>query len=192
MSSPRPVTPNSSVGTMPLTPFVILGTFWAAIVLTWLAWAAGFLAARLSGRPAGPPFGQDFVVAVLHGRWEVAYPGLDRLLVAVLFAALVTGIAAPLVGSALWWAAHRGRTDDPLPSLARVGEVAGLAPAGAEARARTLRPGLIGRRLQPADVGLPIGVLRLPRGRVGPMLRASWEDGILAVMGPREPVRMSV
>jgi type IV secretory pathway TraG/TraD family ATPase VirD4 len=63
--------------------------------------------------------------------------------------------------------------------------VAGLAPAGAETRARTLRPGLADRPLRPADVGLPLGTLQLSRGRRGPFLRASWEDGILAVMGPR-------
>ncbi|MFI5843887.1 type IV secretory system conjugative DNA transfer family protein [Catenuloplanes sp. NPDC051500] len=181
----RPVTPRSSAGTVPLTPFVVLGAFWTAIVLAWLAWAAGWLTARLSGRPGGPGFGQEFVIAVLHGRWEIAYPHLNLLSITVLFALLAAAVVVPAVGVWVWWQTRRGHADDPLPSLARADDVAGLAPAGAEARARTLRPGLAGQQVQPAHVGLVLGTLQLPGGRRGPVLRASWEDGILAVMGPR-------
>ncbi|WP_051799946.1 type IV secretory system conjugative DNA transfer family protein [Catenuloplanes japonicus] len=169
---------------MPLTPFVLLGACWTGIVLVWLAWAAGRLTAWVSGRPAGPAFGQGFIVAVLHSQWETAYPGINRAVVAGVFAALVAVLLVPLTGGWVWWQARRGRADDPLPSLAHTREVAGLAPAGAAARAKDLRPGLAGKPLQPADIGLPLGVLQLPGGD-GPLLRASWEDGILAVMGPR-------
>ena len=54
--SQHPVQPRSAAGTVPLAPFVILGVAWTAIVVAWLAWAAGRIAAAIVGVPAGPGF----------------------------------------------------------------------------------------------------------------------------------------
>jgi hypothetical protein len=89
------------------------------------------------------------------------------------------------------WERRRTHAGDPLPSLARPHEVAELTPAGVTRRARQLRPSLAdvpAKQLKPADTGLTLGTMLLPgrgQGRPGPRLRASWEDGLLAVMGPR-------
>jgi hypothetical protein len=185
--SQHPVQPRSSAGTMPLTPFVLLGAVWAAIGLCWLAWAAGALSAGLTGHPDGPGFGAGFVTDLLRGRWPVLYPHVNHGLVALVYAVLVCAAAGPVIAGWIIWERRRTHAGDPLPSLARPHEVADLTPAGVTKRARQLRPSLAGtplKRLAPADTGLALGTMLLP-GRRGPVLRASWEDGVLAVMGPR-------
>ncbi len=67
-----------------------------------------------------------------------------------------------------------------LRSLATAKELAPLTPPGALASARRLRPGLE-EQPDPAETGLALGALR-PKGTV---LRASWEDVLVAVMAPR-------
>ena len=185
--SQHPVQPRSSAGTMPLTPFVVLGAFWAAIALTWLAWAAGALTAAATGQPAGPGFSGDFAGGLLHGEFARLYPHVNRTLVGVVFTVLLVAAAAPVVTGWIIWERRRTHAGDPLPSLARPHEVADLTPAGVTKRALQLRPSLAGipvKKLPPNDIGVHLGTMMLP-GRRGPVLRASWEDGVLAVMGPR-------
>src|SRR5439155_20383460 len=134
--SQHPVQPRSSAGTMPLTPFVLLGALWAAVALTWLAWFAGRLTAWLTDHPAGPRFGSQFVIDVVHGRWDVVYPHLNHLLVAVVYGVLVVAAGGPVVGGWIVWELRRTHAGDPLPSLARPSEVADLTPAGITHRAR--------------------------------------------------------
>jgi type IV secretory pathway TraG/TraD family ATPase VirD4 len=172
---------------MPLTPFVLLGVAWGAIVLAWLAWAAGATAAALTGRAGGPGFGGRFVTDLAHGQWSVLYPHVNHTLVAAVFAVFVALAAAPVTAGWIVWERRRTHAGDPLPSLARPHEVGELTPAGVTKRARQLRPSLAdkpAKQLTPADTGLALGTMLLP-GRRGPQLRASWEDGVLAVMGPR-------
>jgi len=52
--SQHPVQPRSSAGTMPLTPFVLLGAVWGVIVLAWLAWAWGAVGLLLTAAAALP------------------------------------------------------------------------------------------------------------------------------------------
>jgi type IV secretory pathway TraG/TraD family ATPase VirD4 len=185
--SQHPVQPRSSADTMPLTPFVLLGALWGAIALAWLAWAAGALTAALTGHRDGPGFGTGFVTDLLAGHWAVLYPHVSHGLVAAVYAVLVAAVATPVIGGWIAWERRRTHAGDALPSLARPNEVADLTPAGVTKRARQLRPSLDGvpdKRLAPADTGLALGTMLLP-GRRGPLLRASWEDGVLAVMGPR-------
>src|SRR2546430_17658420 len=93
--SQHPVQPRSSAGTMPLTPFVLLGGVWGVIVLAWLAWAAGATVAALTGRPGGPGFGGRFVLALAHGQWSVLYPNVNHVLVAGGDGLVVPGAPAP-------------------------------------------------------------------------------------------------
>jgi hypothetical protein len=67
-----------------------------------------------------------------------------------------------------------------LRSLATPLEVFALTPRGVEEAARRLRKG-IGERPLPKDISVTLGRLE-PRG---PVLRASWEDVVVAVMAPR-------
>ena len=172
---------------MPLTPFALLGLMWGIIALAWLTWVAGATTAALAGRPGGPGFGAGFVVDLAHGRWNLLYPHVNHTLVAVVYGVFVAFAAAPVVAGWMVWERRRTHAGDPLPSLARPRDVADLTPAGVTARARQLRPSLAGipaKQLKPMDIGLALGTMLLP-GRRGPRLRASWEDGVLAVMGPR-------
>jgi type IV secretory pathway TraG/TraD family ATPase VirD4 len=185
--SQHPVQPQSSAGTMPLTPFVLLALAWGAIALAWLAWAAGAVTAAISGRPGGPGFGSRFVVDLAHGRWSDLYPYVNHVLVAAAYGLLVVVAVAPVAAGWVVWERRRTHASDPLPSLARPRDVVDLTPAGVTKRARQLRPSLAdipAKQLKPADIGLALGTMMLP-GRRGPRLRASWEDGVLAVMGPR-------
>jgi len=186
--SQHPVQPRSAAGTVPLAPFVLLGALWGAMALSWLAWFAGWVCAWVTGRVAGPGFGGQFVTDVVSGRWDVAYPGLNHPLVAAVYGVLVAVAVVPVVAGWIVWERRRGHAGDPLPSLARPSEVADLTPAGVTKRARQLRPSLgdvPDKQLRPADIGLVLGTMLLAGRRRGPLLRASWEDGILAVMGPR-------
>ncbi|NNJ62245.1 MAG: type IV secretory system conjugative DNA transfer family protein [Dactylosporangium sp.] len=172
---------------MSLTPFVLLAACWGFLAVTWLAWAAGRLAAAFTGAEPGPDWGSGFVTDLLHGQWSLAYPHTNHTVVAVAFTTLLLLAAAPVVSGWILWQRRRTHAGDALPSLARPREVSDLAPAGVTARARQLRPSLAGlpsKRIAPADTGIALGTMRLP-GRAGPLLRASWEDGVLAIMGPR-------
>ncbi|GAA1575798.1 hypothetical protein GCM10009827_117120 [Dactylosporangium maewongense] len=186
--SQQPVQPRASAGAIPLTPFVVLGAAWGAIGVTWLAWAAGALTATVTGGRTGPGYGAAFVTALLHGRWKVMYPDVNRMAVGVVFGLFLAMAAAPVIVGWVWWERHRTQADDPLPSLARPHEVADLTPAGVTKRALQLRPSLAGtpaNDLPAAQTGLALGTMQRPHGRFGPQLRASWEDGIVAIMGPR-------
>ncbi|SHN19523.1 Type IV secretory pathway, VirD4 component, TraG/TraD family ATPase [Cryptosporangium aurantiacum] len=128
----------------------------------------------------------------MNGEWSLAYPGIPLAAVAGVFGALLISVTAPVVICIAWWSGRLGRADDALPSLARLHDVVGLTPAAVTARARQLRPML--SRLPPEDIapdatGLALGSLRRSRLLLGPadgpVLRASWEDGVLALMGPR-------
>src|SRR5439155_5939918 len=112
--SQHPVQPRSSAGTMPLTPFVLLGAMWGAIVLAWLAWAAGATTAALTGRPGGPGFGGRFVVTLAHGQWSVLYPNVNHVVVAVVYGLFVAGAAAPVVAGWIVWERRRTHAGDPL------------------------------------------------------------------------------
>ena len=111
------------------------------------------------------------------------WPSVPAGLVWGLIVAGIVLVAGLVVG--LWLKVTGGpRAGDPLRSLATARAVIGLAPDGAAARARQLRPSLLAlkaRNLHPDDVGVALGRL-LPGG---PVLRASWEDVLLAVMAPR-------
>ncbi len=167
--SQHPVQPQSSAGTMPLTPFVLLGAVWGAIVLTWLAWAAGATTAALTGRPGGPGFGGRFVVTLAHGQWSVLYPNVNRVVVAVVYGVFVAVAAVPVVAGWIVWERRRTHAGDPLPSLARPHEVAELTPAGVTKRARQLRPSLAdtpGKQLRwPPPTGPTCGPPRTRRGQ---------------------------
>ncbi|WP_327009727.1 TraM recognition domain-containing protein [Dactylosporangium sp. NBC_01737] len=186
--SQQPVQPRASAGTMPLTPFVVLGAAWGAIALTWLAWAAGALTAVVTGGHPGPGYGSEFVTGMLHGRWRLLYPDVNHPVVGVVFGLFLVVAVAPVIAGWVWWERRRTEADDPLPSLARPHEVADLTPAGVTKRALQLRPSLAGtpaNELPAAQTGLALGTMQRPHRRFGPQLRASWEDGIVAIMGPR-------
>lgn len=186
----EPVHPRGHAGGYPLTPWILLGTLTAGTGLAWLAWAAGRLTAWVTGTPrTGPGFGDQFLAALLRGRWEVIWPGQPPALVGAVWLALAAAVLVPACWGWAWWRARRPQAGDPLPSLARAADVAELHPHAAARRARRLRPSLASartRRLPPAQVGVPVGRLITPgRRRRGLVLHASWEDVLLAVMAPR-------
>jgi hypothetical protein len=126
------------------------------------------------------PSAQTVVFVVLW--WMLAPVGLawfaglahGGLAVAVYGAAVVL-VVAGWVG----WTRRRVHDGD---------EVADLTSARATTLARQLRPSLVDvpdGQLRPADTGLAVGTLLLARGRRGPLLRVSWQDGVLAVLGPQ-------
>jgi hypothetical protein len=118
----------------------------------------------------GPVNGRPDWVGPAGLVWEIAIAGL------VLPGALVIMVWLKVTASS--------SSGGPLRSLAAASAVAGLAPKGASARARQLRPSLAGvkaKNLNLDDVGVALGRLL----HNGPVLRATWEDVLLAVMAPR-------
>ena len=166
--------------------WVLLAAAWGLAGLAWLAWAAARLAAALAGGRV-LPFGVRWVTAVLHGRTAQAWPGTPTSLVAVTGAVLAAVLAA--AGFTAWRIIARrlSQPGDPVAALSRDRSIRQLARAPAAGQGIRLRPSLAGARpgrLAPADIGLVLGRLKQPGGN-GPDLYASWEDTLLAFMGPR-------
>jgi hypothetical protein len=184
----HPVHPRGNAGGYPLAPWILLGSLTVATGLSWLAWAAGHLTARLTSEPApSRSYGSDFIGALLRGQWDTVWPGLAPATVAIVYAGLVAAATVPACVCWAWWRSRRPRAGDPLPSLARAADIADLTPAAVAKRAQRLRPSLAGakpRTLPPAATGVPVGKLVAATGP-RPVLRSSWEDVLLAIMAPR-------
>jgi hypothetical protein len=165
----------------------LIAACWGLVGLMWLAWAAARLAALVSGRGHVPPFGVQWAFTLAHGHTMRAWPGVPTLLVAAtgsVFAAVMA------TGALIAWRAVSRRTTrpgDPVAALSRDASVRHLAQSQAAEHSIRLRPSLAGvrpGRLARADVGLLLGRLKQPGGN-GPDLFTSWEDTVLAFMGPR-------
>lgn len=177
--------PRVGIGHDVTLPFGILAVCWLPVGVAGLVWVAGHLASWLSGSGwTGPAFGVDFVVGLVRpGVLERFWPGVPATGVWVVTAVLVAAVVAPVL--ALARRRRPAAPADPLPSLASERDLAMLAPRAAADRARRLRPSLATKAdVTGAEIGVPLGRLKTSR-RIGPELRASWEDVILAVMAPR-------
>ena len=159
---------------------------WGLVALAWLAWAAARVAAAAGGGHV-PPFGARWVSAPSARPYR---PGLARRPHAprrrcrAVFAGVPGAIAV-----ATWRAVSRRATrpGDPVAALSRNQAVRRLAQARPPSRAIRLRPSLAGASpggWHRADIGLLLGRLKQPGGH-GPDLFTSWEDTVLAFMGPR-------
>jgi type IV secretory pathway TraG/TraD family ATPase VirD4 len=166
--------------------WTLIGVAWGIIGLAWLVWASARVAASLHGAHI-PAFSARWVLAVVHGRTRQAWPGTPTLLVAV-----IAGVAAAVLAVAItgvWRVISRRITKpgDPVAALSQDRSIRQLAPVPAAAQSIRLRPSLAGARpasLAPADIGLLLGRLKQPGGN-GPDLLSSWEETVLAFMGPR-------
>jgi len=173
--------------------WTLLAAAWGIIGLAWLAWAAARLAAALAGGHV-PPFGTRWASALAQGHTGQAWPGTPTPLVAVTGGVLVALLAAVAVIAWRVISRHMNRPGDPVAALSRDPSIRQLAQAPAAEASIRLRPSLAGGRpgsLAPADIGLLLGRLRQPGGN-GPDLYTSWEDTVLAFMGPRSGKTTSV
>lgn len=166
---------------------ILTGLIWALAAISWLAWAAARLAAVIAGHGHVMPFGAGWITALARGRTAVAWPGTPTSLVAAIGAAM-TAVAAAVTVTAVRLVSRRlTRPGDPVATLSRDRSVRRLATGPAARTSIRLRPSLAGTRprdLHPDDTGLLLGRLKQPGGD-GPDLWASWEDTVLAFMGPR-------
>ena len=123
----------------------------------------------------------------MHGRTAQAWPSTPTPLVAVTGAVIAAALAAVTVIAWRIIARRSTKPGDPVAALSRDRSIRQLAHAPAAEQGIRLRPSLAGARpgsLAPADIGLLLGRLQQPGGD-GPDLYASWEDTLLAFMGPR-------
>jgi type IV secretory pathway TraG/TraD family ATPase VirD4 len=167
--------------------WLLVAIIWGVIGVAWLTWAAAWLSAVLAGgRGHVLPFGAGWAFALVHGRTERAWPGIPTPLVAVIGGILGTVIAA--IAVVVWRVIARRitRPGDPVAALSQDRSIRQLENAQAAASAIRLRPSLAARLggPGPSDIGLLLGRLRQPGGH-GPDLFTSWEDTLLAFMGPR-------
>lgn len=165
----------------------LIAMCWGLAALAWLAWVAARLAAMAAGRGHVPPFGAGWASALVHGRTAQAWPGVPTPLVVITGSVLAGLLAAAAVIT--WRVASRRVTPpgDPVAALSRNESVRRLAQHTAAEQAIRLRPSLQGARpgrLAEADIGLLLGRLKQPDGN-GPDLFTTWEDTVVAFMGPR-------
>jgi type IV secretory pathway TraG/TraD family ATPase VirD4 len=144
-----------------------------------VVWLAGSLLWWAIGHRAGPGLGE--VVRALAGGGDLPalWPGLPVPAVLTFAGLMLLAVAAAcVVAVRRWLDAHPPRV-----GYARAGQFAELLPGRVgRAKARCLRSTLRTRgRVLPQDLGVPLGRLR-PHG---PILRASWEDVVLAICAPR-------
>jgi type IV secretory pathway TraG/TraD family ATPase VirD4 len=186
MMSMRPVEPRGNAGGA-TTPWVILGLCWGALALVWLGWAAGRIAAAVTGHPGGPGFGTEFLQRLLRADWARLWPGVSPTVVAVVYGLLVVAATAVVTVGVAVWERHRPDAQDPLPALAGRTEIKPLTLPDVAAKARRLRPSLTDvavTDVDPEAAGVLLGSHRRRRG-TGPRMYAGWEDVLLAIMAPR-------
>lgn len=183
----RALGPRVGMGSELAMPLTVLGLCWAPVAACGAIWLAGGAASALTGHGwSTPNFDLAFARTVLTAGVAPLWPGVS----AVLIWSLTTVLGFLVLAPAAIYAVRRLRaapSGDPVGSLAGPADLKALTPDGVTDRARRLRSSLEAvpaRQLRPADTGLALGRLRTRRGR-GPVLRASWEDVVLAVMAPR-------
>jgi type IV secretory pathway TraG/TraD family ATPase VirD4 len=146
---------------------------------TVVLWAAGLIVTTVT-RTGGTPNPVDLVRIVSDGGdLHAVWPGVQFPVVLTVTALLLTGMfAAVVIGLGRWQAAFPPRV-----GYAGAGQFADLLPGRAGlAKGRRLRRSLPTRgRIAASELGVPLGRLR----RRGPVLRASWEDVVLAICAPR-------
>jgi type IV secretory pathway TraG/TraD family ATPase VirD4 len=166
--------------------WALIAVFWGVVGVAWLAWGAAWLAAAMAGGRV-LPFGTQWASAVVHGRTGQAWPGTPAPLVAVTGVLLGGALGAVVV---IVWRTVARRTSqpgDPVAALSRDRSIRQLAQAETAKTAIRLRPSLAGSRpgsLPSSEIGLGLGRLQQPHAK-GPALFATWEDTVLAFMGPR-------
>ncbi len=166
--------------------WMLLAAAWGLAGLAWLAWATARVTAALAGGRV-PPFGVRWLSALVHGRTAQAWPGTPTPLVGAAGAVVAAALAATAVTAWRIIARRITQPGDPVAALSADRSVRQLAQAQSAGTAVRLRPSLAGARpgsLPPAETGLLLGRLKQPGGN-GPDLLASWEDTVLAFMGPR-------
>ncbi|MUL42917.1 type IV secretory system conjugative DNA transfer family protein [Streptomonospora sp. PA3] len=169
-------------------PLLVVLALWGVVGLVGLVWVAAWLAALVTPGEVAP-FSARWVLWLVTGDTARAWPGTPTPVVAAFCAAMAAGLG---------WAGRRGlvalRTrlgseGDPVAVLnvgnEDVGELS--RPAAAQKALRLRKTTLSGphKALGERDVGLTLGEVKMPNGRSGPRLFASWEDTVLAYMAPR-------
>jgi type IV secretory pathway TraG/TraD family ATPase VirD4 len=167
--------------------WLLITVCWGLAALAWLAWAAARLTALATGRGHVLPFSAQWASALVHGRASQAWPGVPTALVVITGCVLLGFLVAAVVIA--WRVASRRvtRPGDPVAALSRDESVRRLARRRAAGQSIRLRPSLAGTRpgrVASDEVGLLLGRLKQPGGN-GPDLFTSWEDTVLAFMGPR-------
>ena len=166
--TPQPAAPTGP----PTVVLVALAGILAALGGLWVAVAA---AAAVAGQP--PP-DNPVVLSLQLATGERAWPGTVATLVAAgEFAAAAVLLTAGLAITTRL-RRRRSRIDHTVRSLAQPGELSGLTPRDAAARAARLAPALAG---DPATHGPLHG--HTIAGNVA--LRSSWEDVKIVIAGPR-------
>lgn len=166
--------------------WVVLLIGWGLAAVSWLAWLAARIAAALVGGRV-PRFSERWVISVARGRTVQAWPGTPTPLVSVICVGLAVAAMTVATMMSRIIGARIPRPGDPVAALNRDRAIRRLAHKTAADASIRLRPSLAGispGRLAPADIGLVLGRLMTPAGD-GPDLYTSWEDTVVAFMGPR-------
>jgi type IV secretory pathway TraG/TraD family ATPase VirD4 len=152
-----------------------------------LIWAAARFAAVIAGGTT-EPFGAKFAGDVLRGRGQQAWPHTPTIAVAAIAVCLIVGALLAAFAAVRLTSHWRPTPGDPVAALARNPGMRALAQEAATRGAVGLRRSLAAadpQAVDPAQAGLALGNLARTGGRHGPLVFASWEDTVVAVMAPR-------
>ena len=167
---------------LPLLPLIVVVGVWGAIGVAGLVWVCGRTASVLSGHGwnNGEGLGPVFLGNLFRGRWELLWPHVPTALVAVLSSVIATGMTA-IVIVANRLLRRRRAFFGAARALAGLSDIHRLTPAAVMSSAAALRSSLVKKATDARQTGLFIGNLIHQRAP----LRASWEDVLVAIMGPR-------
>jgi type IV secretory pathway TraG/TraD family ATPase VirD4 len=143
-----------------------------------VVWVSGAAASMVTGHGVGPSPVEAGRRMVDSGQLASVWPAVPMPVVLGVAIGVTASLSCAFAWAWLKWTARHPRRD----GFAGASAFAELLPGRTGlAKARRLRPALDRRHLDGPDLGVPLGRLR----RGGPLLRASWEDVVLAICAPR-------
>lgn len=183
----REVGPKGNIFADATLPVVIVTLALVPLLGSFIVWVAGSLATAIfSGGNPVPPYSTNFIADLFTTGPSAIWPETASILVWLLtFVVLVSTISPLFIIWRWWW-----KRDLSTPTLRKASskamanktDVEALTPRAVTTRAVALRPSLRGfSRVPPNEAGVMLGQLE-PKG---PVLRASWEDVLVAIMAPR-------
>ncbi len=170
-----------------MLPLTLLCLLAAPILVGSIVWFSGFIIYLFLGKlDEAPELDGKFFTDLLSKGPGQLWPEVSPALIIIISIVFSVVIIILVYYSKIWWDARDNTTSvlrkASSKAMADKADVDALLPKNVTTRAVALRPSLRGvAKIPPHETGVLLGRLE-PNG---PVLRASWEDVMVAIMAPR-------